>query len=146
MYIVVVIFHLLVCFILMGVVLLQAGKGAEMGAAFGGSSQTIFGSRGGAPFLSNLTIGAAAIYMITSLTLSMLTKGKSVLSSVADQKQTQTESLPKAAVPSSATATPAQVPVAPATATPPANGAEEKEVGERNHKSAEKAVPDPFRK
>lgn len=86
MYIVVIIFHLLVCFILIGVVLLQAGKGAEMGAAFGGSSQTLFGSRGAAPFLSKLTIGAAIFYMITSLTLSILTKGRSVMSTVTDTK------------------------------------------------------------
>lgn len=97
MYIVVVIFHLLVCFILMGVVLLQAGKGADVGATFGGSSQTMFGSRGAAPFLSKLTIGAAAIYMITSLSLSVLTKSRSVLSSVTDTKTTESRPLPKPA-------------------------------------------------
>lgn len=86
MYSVVIIFHVLVCFILVGVVLLQAGKGAEMGAAFGGSSQTLFGSRGAAPFLSKLTIGVAAFYMITSLTLAILTKGRSVMSTVTDTK------------------------------------------------------------
>ncbi len=104
MYIVVVIFHLLVCFILMGVVLLQAGKGAEMGAAFGGSSQTIFGSRGAAPFLSKLTIGAAMIYMITSLTLSILTRGRSVLPSVTDKRATASKPIPK---PMTSTTTPA---------------------------------------
>ena len=50
MYILVVVIHLLICFLLVGAVLLQAGKGAEVGAAFGGSSQTLFGSRGAAPF------------------------------------------------------------------------------------------------
>jgi preprotein translocase subunit SecG len=94
MYIVTVIFHLLVCFILIGVVLLQAGKGAEMGAAFGGSSQTLFGSRGAAPFLSKLTIGAAVLYMITSLTLSILTKGRSVMSPVTDTKTTESKPEP----------------------------------------------------
>ncbi len=86
MYILTVVFHLMVCVILIAVVLLQAGKGADVGAAFGGSSQTVFGSRGAAPFLSKLTIGAAAFYMITSLTLSILTKGISVMSSVPDAK------------------------------------------------------------
>jgi preprotein translocase subunit SecG len=60
---------------MIGIVLLQKGKGAEMGAAFGGSSQTLFGSRGAATFLNKLTTAAAALFMITSLLLSMsLTK------------------------------------------------------------------------
>ncbi|MBI3803824.1 MAG: preprotein translocase subunit SecG [Nitrospirae bacterium] len=84
MYIFVVIIHLIVCLILMGVVLLQAGKGAEMGAAFGGSSQTIFGSRGAATFLSKLTVGAAVLFMITSLTLSILSRDRSIASSIVD--------------------------------------------------------------
>ena len=121
MYIVVVILHLLVCFILMAVVLLQAGKGAEMGAAFGGSSQTIFGSRGAAPFLSKLTIGAAAFYMITSLTLSILSKGKSVLPSVTDTKGAQTESVPKT-VATSTTSKPAPVASTSTSMTPAATG------------------------
>ncbi|HZR47311.1 MAG TPA: preprotein translocase subunit SecG [Candidatus Manganitrophaceae bacterium] len=84
MYIFVVIIHVIVCIILMGVILLQAGKGAEMGAAFGGSSQTIFGSRGAATFLSKITVGAAALFMITSLTLSILSRERSVASTVTD--------------------------------------------------------------
>lgn len=102
MYILVIIFHLLICFILIGVVLLQAGKGAEMGAAFGGSSQTLFGSRGAAPFLSKLTIGVAVFYMITSLTLAVLSKGRSLIS-VTDTQETATKSLPK---PTAGTTTP----------------------------------------
>lgn len=54
------------------VVLLQSGKGANMGAAFGGSSQTVFGSRGPAGFMSKVTTAAAIIFMLTSLTLSIL--------------------------------------------------------------------------
>jgi len=112
-YIVVVILHLLVCFILMGVVLLQAGKGAEVGATFGGSSQTVFGSRGAAPFLSKLTIGAAAFYMITSLTLSILTKGNSVIPLVTDKKETQSKPAPKpvATSTSAGTTTPMPAPM-----------------------------------
>jgi preprotein translocase subunit SecG len=72
------ILHVLVCFFMIGIVLLQKGKGAEMGAAFGGSSQTLFGSRGAATFLNKLTTAAAALFMITSLLLSLsLTKGSS---------------------------------------------------------------------
>jgi preprotein translocase subunit SecG len=65
--------HVLVCFALILIVLLQAGKGAEMGAAFGGSSQTIFGSSGAMGFLSKLTTIAAIIFMITSLLLTFST-------------------------------------------------------------------------
>ena len=66
---VVTIIHVIVCFALILIVLLQAGKGAEMGAAFGGASQTIFGSAGAMGFLSKLTTVAAVIFMITSLLL-----------------------------------------------------------------------------
>jgi preprotein translocase subunit SecG len=51
------------------VVLLQTGKGAEVGAVFGGSSSTIFGSSGAGNFLTRLTTGMAIVFMITSLTL-----------------------------------------------------------------------------
>jgi len=61
--------HILVCIALVLIVLLQAGKGAEMGAAFGGASQTIFGSSGAMGFLTKLTTVAAIIFMITSLLL-----------------------------------------------------------------------------
>jgi preprotein translocase subunit SecG len=72
--------HIIVCLMLIAIVLLQSGKGAEIGAAFGGSSQTIFGSRGAATFLSKLTTIAAIVFMITSLTLAVVTaKGGSVV-------------------------------------------------------------------
>jgi len=62
--------HVIVCIALIIVVLLQAGKGAEIGASFGaGSSQTVFGATGGKNFMSRLTTGAAVIFMLTSLTL-----------------------------------------------------------------------------
>ena len=61
--------HILVCIALILIVLLQAGKGAEMGAAFGGASQTIFGSSGAMGFLTKLTTIAAVVFMITSLLL-----------------------------------------------------------------------------
>ncbi|MDP2971040.1 MAG: preprotein translocase subunit SecG [Deltaproteobacteria bacterium] len=63
------ILHVVVCFALILIVLIQAGKGAEMGAAFGGSSQTLFGSAGAMGFLSKLTTVAAVVFMITSLLL-----------------------------------------------------------------------------
>lgn len=63
--------HVMVCLFLILVVLLQSGKGAQMGAVFGGSSQTIFGSRGAATFLSKVTTVMAIIFMLTSLTLAI---------------------------------------------------------------------------
>lgn len=65
-----IIIHLVVCVALIMIVLLQTGKGADMGAAFGGgASQTLFGSTGASTFLSKLTTVAAIIFMITSLGL-----------------------------------------------------------------------------
>ena len=61
--------HVLVCVALVMIVLLQSGKGAQMGAAFGGSSQTLFGSPGAAGFLTKITTFAAVAFMITSLLL-----------------------------------------------------------------------------
>ena len=69
MFVLVVIVHVICCLFLIGVVLLQQGKGADMGAVFGGSSSTIFGSGGAGNFLTRLTTGAAIVFMLTSLTL-----------------------------------------------------------------------------
>jgi preprotein translocase subunit SecG len=69
MFVVVTIVHVICCLFLIGVVLLQQGKGASMGAVFGGSSSTIFGSSGAGNFLTRLTTAAAVIFMLTSLTL-----------------------------------------------------------------------------
>jgi len=66
------ILHILVCLALIGIVLIQGGKGAEVGATFGaGASQTIFGASGGQTFLGKLTTGAAVIFMLTSLALAI---------------------------------------------------------------------------
>jgi preprotein translocase subunit SecG len=61
--------HILICLLLIFIVLLQTGKGSDMGAAFGGSSQTIFGSAGPATFLGKMTSVIATVFMITSLWL-----------------------------------------------------------------------------
>jgi preprotein translocase subunit SecG len=81
MTLVLVFLHVVASIALILIVLLQKGKGASMGAAFGGSSQTVFGSGGAAPFLSKLTAGAAIVFMITSLTLALL-MGRGATSSV----------------------------------------------------------------
>jgi preprotein translocase subunit SecG len=72
MYTLLIILHLIVCVFLIFIVLIQSSKGAEMGAAFGGSSQTLFGSRGATTFLSKLTTVAAIVFMLTSLSLAVL--------------------------------------------------------------------------
>ena len=66
--------HVIVCVILVLVVLLQSGKGADLAGAFGGgATQTAFGSRGPASFLSKMTTVAAIVFMLTSISLSLMT-------------------------------------------------------------------------
>lgn len=65
--------HIIACIFLVAVVLLQRGKGAQVGAVFGGGGgSTMFGSRGAGNFLTKLTAGAATVFMLTSLSLSYL--------------------------------------------------------------------------
>lgn len=82
----IIIVHVSVCVALILIVLLQTGKGANMGAAFGGgSSQTLFGSSGAGGFLTKLTTGAAVVFMLTSFALAYLAvhkTGDSVMSGV----------------------------------------------------------------
>lgn len=68
-YTIVTVLHIIVCFFLATVVLLQQGKGSDVSAVFGGSSQTLFGSSGAGNLLTKLTSASAIIFMITSLTL-----------------------------------------------------------------------------
>ena len=69
--------HVIVCLFLVGVVLLQHGKGADIGATFGGSSQSLFGTEGPLPLLNKITTAAAIIFMLTSVTLAYLSTEKS---------------------------------------------------------------------
>jgi preprotein translocase subunit SecG len=119
------IIHVLVCLFLILVVLAQQGKGQDLASAFGGAgSQTAFGARGTATLLSKITAGAAAVFMITSLTLSFLRPGASERTVVPD--------LPAPAGESSETTTPSEEPAttteppdseAPPTEEPPASEA-----------------------
>lgn len=90
------IIHVIVCFFLITIVLLQGGKGAQLGAAFGGSSQTLFGSRGAATFLSKITTVAAIVFMITSLTLAVITakRGSVVKESPVSEEKRSVPSVP----------------------------------------------------
>ena len=73
MSLILIIVHVAVCIALIMIVLLQTGKGADMGAAFGGgSSQTLFGSTGASTFLSKATTVAAIVFMLTSLVLAYM--------------------------------------------------------------------------
>lgn len=73
------IIHVLVSLFLIFIVLVQGGKGAELGAAFGGSSQTLFGGRGAATFLSKLTTIMAVVFMLTSLLLAIASVKKETI-------------------------------------------------------------------
>ena len=67
-----IIVHVLVCLFLVGIVLLQHGKGADIGASFGGSSQSLFGTEGPLPLLNKITTAVAVIFMVTSVSLAYI--------------------------------------------------------------------------
>ena len=81
-----VILHIIICLFLIGVVLLQQGKSADLAGAFGGQgSQTAFGPRGAANLLTRLTTWSAVLFMVTSISLTILmsrTSDRSVLSGI----------------------------------------------------------------
>jgi preprotein translocase subunit SecG len=110
--ILVTIIHVVVCIVLILVVLLQAGKGANMGAVFGGSSQTIFGSSGPGTFLGKMTTIVAIIFMLTSFSLSYTAsrKGSSLMEGTAKPAAQKTAPVQAPALPA------APAPAAPQTA------------------------------
>lgn len=67
------VFHVLISLVLIFIVLVQGGKGADMGAAFGGGSQAVFGPSSGSTFFTKLTTTIAALFMINSIVLAKLT-------------------------------------------------------------------------
>jgi len=84
--------HVVVAITLIALVLLQQGKGADAGAAFGsGASATMFGSRGSASFLSRTTAILATTFFLTSLTLAYLSTQTSTPQSVVERMQLQLE-------------------------------------------------------
>ncbi|MGA2877822.1 MAG: preprotein translocase subunit SecG [Bryobacteraceae bacterium] len=113
MTIVITLIHILVSLFLIVVVLLQSGKAADLAGAFGGmGSQTAFGPRGSGTLLSRATTAAAAVFMITSLTLAILaTRGAASSGSVLERQKA-----PAKSAPAKTTAPPA--PVAPLSSTP----------------------------
>jgi preprotein translocase subunit SecG len=88
MFILVLLIHIVVCLFLIVVILLQSGKAADLAGAFGGmGSQTAFGPRGSATLLSKATTASAAIFMVTSLTLSILATRNAGLSTTVLEDQ-----------------------------------------------------------
>ncbi len=116
MYTALIILHVLVAFVMVGVILLQSGKGAEIGAAFGGSSQTVFGARGASTFLSKMTAVTATIFMVTSLALAIMSKQQNLSSTIGLDKPVAAPSAP--AAPNAPAIPAAPAPAAPGPSTP----------------------------
>jgi len=107
--------HIAVCFFLVIIVLLQQGKGASMGATFGGSSQTVFGSEGPLPLLNKITTLAAITFMVTSIALAYISSHKSTTSVMKDfeVQKTQENAIERSAEPLPQSGSP-DIPLAPA--------------------------------
>jgi preprotein translocase subunit SecG len=112
--------HVIVCFVLIVVIMLQSGNAADLAGAFGGAgSQTAFGPRGAATFLSRATTWCAIVFMMTSLTLSFKRDTpQSSTGSILEQT-----SQPASAPAKSTPAPPIQIPVQPTPQAPAPNPA-----------------------
>ncbi|MBF0195897.1 MAG: preprotein translocase subunit SecG [Magnetococcales bacterium] len=93
--------HIIACFTLIFVVLLQKGSGADMGSAFGGggNSESVFGAAGSGSFLGKLTAGIATIYMLTSLTLAFFTTSHGDGVSIMDKSNIEKKVDPQVEIP-----------------------------------------------
>ncbi len=113
MYTIITIIHVLACIFLVLVVLLQTGKGADMGAVFGGSSSTVFGSSGAGNFLTRLTTATAIIFMFTSMSLTYLSARRTT-ATVFDAAPVAAPVVPAAPAPDAAQSPNPGAPVPPA--------------------------------
>jgi len=84
MIIILTIIHILVCIFLVSIVLLQHGKGADIGATFGGGGQSLFGTEGPVPILNKITTAAAVIFMVTSISLAYISAHRTTSSVMGD--------------------------------------------------------------
>jgi preprotein translocase subunit SecG len=113
MYVFLMVVHLLVCMSLIGVVLLQSGKGGGLaGGAFGGSAQTVFGGRGATDFITRATMVLGGAFFITSLTLALMSAGvarptRSIIQEEARKSATAPGALPPATAPTQPSGVPA---------------------------------------
>ena len=107
------ILHVIMCFAIIAIVLLQAGKGADIGSAFGGAgSQAVFGSMGTPTVLGKITTAVAIVFTLTSFSLALLGGDRSG-SSVVRERQRPASS-PAAPAPTGATPAPSATPAPPA--------------------------------
>jgi len=111
MYIALIVLHVIACFAIIGFVLLQAGKGADIGSAFGGAgSQAVFGSMGTPTVLGKITTVIAVIFTITSFSLALLGgERSSVVRELAPASAPVAPAPPAPAAPTGPAAPPAQV-------------------------------------
>ena len=93
---IVLIVHVLVSAAVIGLVLIQHGKGADTGAAFGGGSSSVFGSRGPTTLLTRLTAIFVTLFFLTSLSLAFLSKQRVDRRSVVERVQTEQVDVPSA--------------------------------------------------
>jgi preprotein translocase subunit SecG len=106
--------HVLVCFVLVLVIMLQSGNAADLAGAFGGAgSQTAFGPRGAATFLSRATTWCAIVFMMTSLTLSVKRAPSGTISTGSILEDTQKSAPAKPGTPAQPAAPPVQIPLQP---------------------------------
>jgi preprotein translocase subunit SecG len=112
--------HILVCFVLVIVIMLQSGNAADLAGAFGGAgSQTAFGPRGAATFLSRATTWCAIVFMMTSLALSVKRAPTEISTGSVLEQTSQPASAPAKSAPATPSQ-PAQLPVQPSPAPAPA--------------------------
>src|SRR6266487_2082630 len=127
MYVFLMFVHLVVCLGLIGVVLLQSGKGGGLaGGAFGGSAQTVFGGRGATDFITRATMVLGAAFFVTSLALALMSAGvarptRSIINEEAQRSAPAPGALPPATTPVQPSGAPASgAPEGPAPSTAPA--------------------------
>jgi preprotein translocase subunit SecG len=114
------VFHVLLAVFLVVAILVQRGKGAEVGTAFGaGASGTVFGARGSASFLTRATAIMATLFFVTSLSLAFLSSRPTAPTSILDEPVTERSTLPP---PPAADPVPASGSTAPSTEPAPADG------------------------
>jgi preprotein translocase subunit SecG len=122
MYIALTIVHVFACLAIIGIVLLQSGKGADIGSAFGGAgSQAVFGSMGTPTLLGKITTGIAIVFALTSFTLAILggERASSVIREAAPPASAPAPAAPAAPTPVAPAAPTAPAPAAPTPASPP---------------------------
>ena len=109
------ILHVLMCFAIIAIVLLQAGKGADIGSAFGGAgSQAVFGSMGTPTVLGKITTAVAIVFTLTSFSLALLGGERSGGSVIRERPAATAPATPTPAAPGAATPAPSPTPPAPA--------------------------------